>query len=180
MKKKQFKMCLIVINSTVIYLQKGLKPARTQDVIKTLPRVKQIFRKQPLPAIKNIEDSYEEEPQYLERQGNKFIIPSNIIDIYTRLEVLLGSKLSGQTDTLTEASNLIEQLYQRGEIKIEQQNRNALDKFRTQLMNLPCETLEQIAFNTRPKIEEQKLIVMNESYHEQHLSQPLQTNNEQI
>ena len=38
----------------------------------------------------------------------KIIIPSNIIDIYIRPEVLLGLKLSGHTDTLTEASNLID------------------------------------------------------------------------
>ena len=46
-----------------------------------------------------------EEPDNLQREGVKIIIPSNIIDIYTRLEVLLGLKLSGHTDTLTEASN---------------------------------------------------------------------------
>ena len=40
----------------------------------------------------------------------KIIIPSNIINIYTRLEILLGLKLSGQSDTLTEASNLIDEL----------------------------------------------------------------------
>ena len=45
----------------------------------------------------------------LEGQGiEKIIIPSNIIDIYTRLEVLLGLKISGHTDALTEASNLID------------------------------------------------------------------------
>ena len=59
----------------------------------------------------------------------KIIIPSNIIDIYTRLEVLLGLKLSGHTDTLTEASALIDELYKRGEIQNKQQYRNALDKF---------------------------------------------------
>ena len=38
----------------------------------------------------------------LEGQGiEKIIIPSNIIDIYTRLEVLLGLKLSGHTYTVT-------------------------------------------------------------------------------
>ena len=40
----------------------------------------------------------------------KIVIPSNIIDVYCRLEVLLGPKLSGHTDTLTEASNLIDDL----------------------------------------------------------------------
>ena len=61
----------------------------------------------------------------------KIIIPSNIIDIYTRLEVLLGLKLSGHTNTLTEASNLIDELYKLGEIQNKQQYRNALDNFLT-------------------------------------------------
>ena len=61
----------------------------------------------------------------------KIIIPSNIIDIYTRLEALLGLKLSGLSDTLTEASNLIDELYKRGEIQIKQQYRNALITFQT-------------------------------------------------
>ena len=59
----------------------------------------------------------------------KIIIPSNIIDIYTRLEILLGPKVTGHTDTLTEASNLIVELYKRGEIQNEQQYRNAPNKF---------------------------------------------------
>ena len=61
----------------------------------------------------------------------KIIIPSNIIDIYTRLEILLGLNLSGHSDTLTEASNLIDELYKRGEIQNKQQYRNALNKFQT-------------------------------------------------
>ena len=65
----------------------------------------------------------------LQGEGVKIIIPSNIIDIYTRFEVLLGLKLSGHTDTLTEASNLIDELYKLGEIQIKQQYRNAPDKF---------------------------------------------------
>ena len=59
----------------------------------------------------------------------KLNIPSNKIDIYTRLEVLLGLKLSGHTDTLTEASNLIDVLYKPAEIQNKQQYRNALNKF---------------------------------------------------
>ena len=47
-------------------------------------------------------------------------------------------------------------------------------------MELPSKLLEEIAFNTRPKIEEHILIVMNKSTHEEHLSQPLQTNNKQF
>ena len=40
--------------------------------------------------------------------------------------------------------------------------------------------LQYIAFDTRPKIEEHMLIVMKKAVHEEHLSQPLQTNNEQF
>ena len=47
-------------------------------------------------------------------------------------------------------------------------------------MELPSKLLEQIAFDIRPKIEEHMLIVMNKSTHEEHLSQPLQTNNNQF
>ena len=36
----------------------------------------------------------------------KIFIPSIIIDIYSRVAVLLGLKLSGHTDTVTERSNL--------------------------------------------------------------------------
>ena len=47
-------------------------------------------------------------------------------------------------------------------------------------MELPSKFLEQIAFNTRPKIEEHVLIIMDKPTHEEHLSQPLQTNNKQF
>ena len=47
-------------------------------------------------------------------------------------------------------------------------------------MELPSKLLEQIAFNTRPKIEEQMLIIMKRSIHEEHVSDPLQTNNKQF
>ena len=47
-------------------------------------------------------------------------------------------------------------------------------------MKLPSKLLEQIALNTRPKIQEDMLIVMDKSSHEEHLSQPLQTNNKQF
>ena len=116
----------------------------------------------------------------LEGQGVKLIIPSNINDIYTRLEILLGLNLSGHTDTLTEASNLIAELYKRGEIQNKQQYRNAPNNFSNQQMELSSKLLEQIASNTRPKIEEHMLLVMDKSTHEEHLSQPLQTNNKQF
>ena len=44
-------------------------------------------------------------------------------------------------------------------------------------MELLSKLLEQIAYNTRPKIDEHMLIVMKKSTHEEHLFQPLQTNN---
>ena len=47
-------------------------------------------------------------------------------------------------------------------------------------MELPSNFLEQIASNTRPKIEEHMLIIMDKSTHEEHLFQPLQTNNKQF
>ena len=47
-------------------------------------------------------------------------------------------------------------------------------------MELPSKLLEQIAFNTRPKIEEHILIIMDKSTHEEYLSQSLQTNNKQF
>ena len=45
---------------------------------------------------------------------------------------------------------------------------------------LPSKLLEQIVYNTRPKIEEHMLIVMDKSTHEEHLFQPLETNNKQF
>ena len=45
---------------------------------------------------------------------------------------------------------------------------------------LPSKLLEQIVYNTRSRIEEHMLIVMDKSTHEGHLSQPLQTNNKQF
>ena len=47
-------------------------------------------------------------------------------------------------------------------------------------MELSCKILEQIAFNTGPKIEEHMSILLEESTHEEHSSQPLQTINKQF
>ena len=47
-------------------------------------------------------------------------------------------------------------------------------------MELPSKILQQTAFNTRPKIEEHMLIVMDKYTHKEHLSQPLQTKNKQF
>ena len=110
----------------------GIKSARMQDAIKYLPKATERFLNPPLPLIENIEDSYEDESDKLQGEGVKFIIPSSIIDIYTRLEVLLGLKLYGPTDTLTEASNLRDELYKRRENQNEQQYQNASNNFSTQ------------------------------------------------
>ena len=47
-------------------------------------------------------------------------------------------------------------------------------------MEPPSKLLDQIACNTRPKIEEHMLIVMDKSTHEEHLYQPLKTNEKQF
>ena len=47
-------------------------------------------------------------------------------------------------------------------------------------MELLSKLLERISFNTGSKIEEHMLIVMDKSIHEEHLYQPLQTNNKQF
>ena len=47
-------------------------------------------------------------------------------------------------------------------------------------MELPSKILEQTAFITRPEIEKHMLIVRGKSTHEEHLFQPLQTNNKQF
>ena len=47
-------------------------------------------------------------------------------------------------------------------------------------MELRSKFLEQIALNTRDKIEEHMLIIMDKSTHEEHLSQSLQTNIKQF
>ena len=75
-------------------------------------------------------DEITDDSDDLQGEGiEKIITPSNIIDIYTRLEILLGLKFSGPTNFLTEASNLKDQLYRLEEIQNEQQYRNSLSKF---------------------------------------------------
>ena len=49
----------------------------------------------------NIPREIEDEFGSLQGEGMKFFIPFNFIDIYTRLKILSGLKLSGHTDTLT-------------------------------------------------------------------------------
>ena len=47
-------------------------------------------------------------------------------------------------------------------------------------MELSSKLLEQTALNTRPKIKEHILVVMDKCTHEEHLAQPLQTNKKQF
>ena len=93
--------------------------------LKKLPKVVEDIQN------KTFEEINDDSNSDLQGQGVKIIITSNIIDIYTRLEILLGLKVSGHSNTLTEANNLIDELYKRGEIQNKQQYRNALDKFTT-------------------------------------------------
>ena len=97
---------------------------RKKFLTKKLPKLVEDIQNKTLDEITDNSDD-------LRGEGLKIIIPSNIIDIYTRLEILLGLKLSVHTDTLTEASNLIDELYKRGEIQNELQYKNALNKFQT-------------------------------------------------
>ena len=97
---------------------------RKTFLTETLPKLVEDIQNKTFEEITNDSDD-------LQGEGVKIIIPSNIIDIYSRLEVLLGLKLSGHSDTLTEASNLIDELYKRCEIQNKKQYRNALDKFLT-------------------------------------------------
>ena len=92
---------------------------------KTLPKLVEKIQNRTL-------DEFIDESDDLQGQGLKIIIPYNIINIYTRLEVLHELKLSGHTDTLTEASALFDHLYKLGEIQNEYQSRNAINKFSTQ------------------------------------------------
>ena len=99
-------------------------PSKRKIILtKTLPKLVEEIQDRTFKEITHDSDSD------LQGQGVKIIIPSNIIDIYTRLEILLGLKLSGRSDTLTKTSALIDELYKRGEIQNKQQYRNALNKF---------------------------------------------------
>ena len=140
----------------------------------TLPKLVEEIQNKAFEEITLVSDSD------LQGEGVKIIIPSNIIDIYSRLEILFGLKLSGHSNTLSEASNLIDELYKQGEIQNEQQYRNALNKFSSPQMELPSKILEQIAFSTRPNIEEHMLVIMDKFSLEEHLFQPLQTNKKQF
>ena len=80
---------------------KGLNSAKTKDALHNLPKTITNSLILPLPEVEKIEDSLTSDND-LDGQGiEKFIKPCNIIDIYTRLEVLLGLKFSEHTNILT-------------------------------------------------------------------------------
>ena len=72
-----------------------------------------------------------EDDDTLQGEGVKTKISYNLINFYTRLEILLWSKPSGHNDTLTEASNVIDEINRKLEIENKLQHGNALDKFPT-------------------------------------------------
>ena len=123
-------------NEADILMMNNIKNHLVYTGLRDYPSKRKTFLTKTLPKlVKKIQNKTFEEitddSDDLQGEGIKIIIPSNIIDIYTRLEILLGLKLSGHTDTLTEASNLIDEIYKRGEIQNRQQYRNALNKFST-------------------------------------------------
>ena len=83
-----------------------------------------------------IGDEVANESESLEGYGLKIVFPSNVIDIYITSEVLIGLKLSEHADTLTEANNLMNEQYKRGETENEQKYRNAFDIFHTNEIEL--------------------------------------------
>ena len=87
------------------------------------------------------------------------VIASNIIDFWTCIEVLLRYKPSGHTDTLTEASHLLDELYKRAEMETEQQYPKALGKFRTKIKKLPTKLLQKVTSNTSLKTDKHKFLV---------------------
>ena len=78
--------------------------------------------------MKTVEDSHEEVYDHLEGEGVKLFIPSKVIDLYTRLEILLGLKSIGHSNTLTKASDLTDEIYKRAEIQNEREYQYALTK----------------------------------------------------
>ena len=124
-------------NESDILMMNNIKNDLGYTGLRDYPSKRKTFFTKTLPKLieeiqnKTFEEITLDSDSDLQGEGVKIIIPSNIIDIYTRLEILLGLKLSGHTDTLTEANNVIDELYKRGEIQNKQQYRNALNKFST-------------------------------------------------
>ena len=131
-------------------------------------------------GLANIEVGFQKESDDLKEEAMKPIFLSNNIVTWTGLEVSQCLKPSGHRDTLPEASNLLDEIYRRGEIQSEQYNSRALDNLYSLRIELPSKLLKQIASNKRPKKEENMLIVMDKSTGEEMLSQPIQPKQKQF
>ena len=142
MKNENDILILYNISNDLGYTGVGDKPSKRKTFLTiTLPKLVEKIQNRTFEEITLVSDSD------LQGEGVKIIIPSNIIDIYTRLEVLLGLEKSGHTDTLTENTDVIDELYKQGKIQNKQQYRNAIKKFSSIYMELPIKLSEQIAFN---------------------------------
>ena len=78
---------------------------------------------------RSLNTCFESENEFKSLQGGgvKNFIATNILDVWTRLEIMLGLQLSGHTDTLSKASILVDEKIKRGGIDNEQQNRSTFD-----------------------------------------------------
>ena len=86
----------------------GNESLRTGDIINDLTKIVEKV----LHPTTEFENSSADE---LQSEGMENIIPCNIISKSTRSIVLLGLKPTGRTDTLTRASNLLVEIYKKGE-----------------------------------------------------------------
>ena len=72
-------------------------------------------------------------PSDLEGNGIRtIVVPSDSDEIWADLDILMKIKSSGYTNTLILASQLLDALFKKGEIKTEQKYQNAINKFKTQ------------------------------------------------
>ena len=100
----EFSMLYKILND-VKYTGSGDRPSNRKKFF-TIELPKKVSEIQNIRLDENTDDSDFD----LQGEGVKIIIPSNTTDIYTKLEVLLGLKISGHTDTLTEANNLFDEI----------------------------------------------------------------------
>ena len=112
---------------------RGLNSARKKDALYQLPKSIAKIRNYLLSLPQIVNEESDEDSGGLQGQGNEKIFkPSNIINIWTKLEVLLGLKLTSNIDALTEASDLIDKSIKKDEMQNEWQYRSALNKYSSQ------------------------------------------------
>ena len=101
------------------------------------------FERETLPKrVVIIESDIQEEDESdgLQGEGLKIIFPFSIFDIWTRSEFLLGLKLSGHTDTLTDAGNLKDVLYR----KVKCKTKNNIDMLMAKLVLIKWKLWENV------------------------------------